>query len=161
MEDELLLHEKYELVEENGYFVIVEHYNDGRPSAICCKFYSKETAIEKLNHLIAEDSRTNEDKINELDEIRGNIETKYSEDVQDIFSVYYNENTEDYEIIYNDDTFFSAGTLEEAEQLVLLFDVLYEDALTEGIMIGVNHPDFGINLLREKNELNIDDVFIG
>lgn len=95
---------------------------------------SIETYDAYINNFYEEVKETN---LNELD-FRLSYEKKYN-----IWNIHY-----------KDAIVFVVNTLEEAQHQLIAFQYIATDAMSEGLLIGVNTPDFATQLLQEKSKLD-------
>lgn len=86
----------------------------------------------------------------ELEEIREAYRKRYEllDLTTDIFFPYYDESSEMWEIVFNNDCVATADSKEEAQRLTLLCQLVYTEALTEGITLGINNPEVAAELVR-------------
>lgn len=149
----------YELINKNGYSVIT--YNDNGVSTEIYRFLDEKKARETLSCLQHQENKTNEELIDFIDEIKLNIEAIYNkEDVSlGMFSIYDNEVYDNYEIIFDDEVLDMYEDEDEANKMMLRYEYLYKVAFHEGLMVGINHPDYAIEILnKNKEELFFEDM---
>lgn len=149
----------YELKNKNGYSVIT--YNDNGISTEIYRFLDEEKAKETLNYLQHQENKTTEELIDFMDEFQLNIEQIYNkEDVAlGMFSIYDNEVYDNYEIIFDDEVLDIYEDEDEANKMMLRYEYLYKVAFHEGLIVGINHPDYAIEILnKNKEELFFEDM---
>ena len=64
-----------------------------------------------------------------------------------------------WEIVFNNDCVATTDSKEEAQRLTLLCQLVYTEALVEGITLGINNPEVAAELVRrlEGNVTLSDD----
>lgn len=113
--------------------------------------YNKDYIKEALDR----ENKTRE-KLSELDRMRTAIEENYHlfDMNENIFKLFYNENENIWEITFKEDSFTVAETEAEGQYLCMVFQIIYTESLSEGILIGINNPNLGADLLKRKAGLD-------
>ena len=113
--------------------------------------YNKDYIKEALD----KENKTRE-KLSELDRMRTAIEENYHlfDMNENVFKLFYNENENIWEITFKEDSFTVSETEAEGQYLCMVFQIIYTETLSEGILIGINNPNLGADLLKRKAGLD-------
>ena len=108
-----------------------------------------------MKEALDKENKTRE-KLSELDRMRTAIEENYHlfDMNENIFKLFYNENENIWEITFKEDSFTVAETEGEGQYLCMVFQIIYTESLSEGILIGINNPNLGADLLKRKAGLD-------
>ena len=113
--------------------------------------YSEDYMREALD----KENKTRE-KLSELDRMRIAIEENYHlfDMNENVFKLFYNENENIWEITFKEDSITDSETEAEGQNLCMVFQIIYTETLSEGILIGINNPNLGADLLKRKAGLD-------
>lgn len=164
------MNNEYVLRTEKNLFYIDAYDMQTMEKKIHGPFPNKEEAQQVLNKYKHEEQESNEKKMQDLERIRDIMRTNYEnfDFNYDAFKLSYSESDDCWEITFNQEELLVTNNKEEAERLLMVAHIIYEESLREGILIGVNNPDLGIELLQKFSSTdsmtevmdNIDQITI-
>lgn len=97
------------------------------------------------------DTFINNKKMDELAHLREDLQSEYESfnfNYEEL-KTRYNEEDSCWELIFQDDVLLVTDSKQKIDEQLLLSQIVYQGALKEGIIIGINNPEVGSDILKK------------
>ena len=144
---------EYKIIEENKQYNVYARNIGEKDSTLAASF---DTEKEALNFLYRYGSRIFEEENysqQDLEKLRDSIEENYREFNidKDVLRLYYDENDDLWELLFKEEELMVTENKEDAQRMLLMCQIIYSEALAEGLLIGSNHQELASQMLYAKS----------
>ena len=144
---------EYKIAKEGNEYVVYGRNLGEKDSSIEARFQTEKEALNFLyrygSRIFEKENYTQQD----LEKLRDSIEENYKEFNidKDVLRLYYDENDDLWELLFKEEELMVTENKEDAQRMLLMCQIIYSEALAEGLLIGSNHQELASQMLFAKS----------